>query len=112
MRVVDLKALAKERGLRGYSRLKKAKLIAFIRDNLQPHARPPPQEPIDDRPRPPPRPIPTPRPPPAPRTRSPRSTRPPPPPVMYPSQATPGDSHIVIAPGVGFSLFCLAWEVS
>ena len=57
MRVVDLKALAKERGLRGYSRLKKAKLIAFIRDNLQPRARSSPREPIDDRPRPPPRPI-------------------------------------------------------
>ena len=30
MRVVDLKALMKEQGLRGYSRLKKAKLITFL----------------------------------------------------------------------------------
>ena len=53
MRVVDLKALAKERGLRGYSRMKKAELIGFIQDNLQP---------------------------PTPRTRPPRPTRSPPPP--------------------------------
>ena len=30
MRVVDLKALVKERGLRGYSRLKKAELIVLL----------------------------------------------------------------------------------
>ena len=29
MRVVDLKALAREHGLRGYSRLRKAELIAL-----------------------------------------------------------------------------------
>ena len=76
MRVVDLKALVKEHGLRGYSRLNKAELIVFIRYNLQPCTRPPPQmstwEPTDDRPRtppsipalrpPPPRPRPAPRP--------------------------------------------------
>ena len=66
MRVVDLKALAKEHGLRGYSRLKKAELIAFIQNNLQPRTRPPP--------------IPAPRPSPALKTRPPRPTRPPPPP--------------------------------
>ena len=62
LRVVDLKAIAEERGLRGYSRLKKAGLIALLRDNLQSHTRPPS--------------IPTP----AIRTRPPRPTRPPPPP--------------------------------
>ena len=30
MRVVDLKALVKEHGLGGYSRLRKAELIAFL----------------------------------------------------------------------------------
>ena len=30
MKVVDLKALMKEHGLRGYSRLKKAELTAFL----------------------------------------------------------------------------------
>ena len=63
MKVVDLKALAKERGLRGYSKFKKAELITFLQNNLQPCTRPPkptrpppppPQmstlEPIDDRP--------------------------------------------------------------
>ena len=53
MRVVDLKALAKERRLRGYSKLKKADLIAFLQDNLQPTST---------------------------RIRPPRPTRPPPPP--------------------------------
>ena len=52
MKVVDLKGLVKERGLRGYSKFKKADLIAFIQDNLQP---------------------------PAPRARPPRPNRPPPP---------------------------------
>ena len=55
MRVAELKALAKEHGLRGYSKLKKAELIAFIQDNLRPPCTP------------------------APRTRPPRPTRPPPP---------------------------------
>ena len=52
MRVAELKAIARERGLRVYSRLRKAELIAFLQNN------PPPQT--------------------APRTRPPRPTRPPP----------------------------------
>ena len=50
MRVVELKSLMREHGLRGYSRLRKAELIALLQNN-----------------------------PPAPRTRPPRPTRPPPP---------------------------------
>ena len=57
MRVVDLKALAREHGLRGYSRLRKAELIALLRDNLRPSARPTLRDP-----RPIPPPMPTPRP--------------------------------------------------
>ena len=47
MRVVDLRAPAKERGLRGYSRLNKAELIAFLREPrtsptpIPPRTRPP-----------------------------------------------------------------------
>ena len=33
MRIPELKALAREHRLRGYSRLKKAELIAFLQDN-------------------------------------------------------------------------------
>ena len=33
MRVAKLKALARERGLRGYSRLRKAELIALLQNN-------------------------------------------------------------------------------
>ena len=33
MRVAELKALARERGLRGYSRLRKSRLIDLIRNN-------------------------------------------------------------------------------
>ena len=62
MRVVELKALVRERGLRSYSRLRKAELTALLRNN------PPPRPP----------------PPPAPRTRPPRSTRAPPPPPPLP----------------------------
>ena len=66
MKVVDLKTLAKERGLKGYSKLRKAELITFLQNNLQPTpdpctrpskpTRPPPPppawKPIDDRSRP------------------------------------------------------------
>ena len=52
MKVVELKALARERGLRGYSRLRRAELVALLQNNPPP----PPQmstwEPIDDRLRP------------------------------------------------------------
>ena len=62
MKVVELKALAKERGLQGYSRLKKAELITFLQPT---RTRPPPQMSTWE-----PRPIP--------HTRPPRPTRPPP----------------------------------
>ena len=62
LRVVDLKALTREHGLLGYSRLKKAELIAFLQANTELHTRPPPILA------------------PAMRTRPPRPTRPPPPP--------------------------------
>ena len=42
MKVVELKALAKEHVLRGYSTLKKAELITFLQNNLRPRTRPPP----------------------------------------------------------------------
>ena len=41
MRVIETKALARERGLRGYSRLRKAELIALLQNNPPaPRARP------------------------------------------------------------------------
>ena len=99
MKIVELKALAKERGLRGYSMLKKDELIAFLQNNLRPHTRPPRPtppppawEPINDRPRPTPKPrpipalkpIPAPRPRPAPKPRLIPTPRPiPPPPRPY-----------------------------
>ena len=61
MRVAELKALTRERGSRGYSRLRKAELIAVLQNN-------------------PPPPAPQTRPPTASRTRPPRPNRPPPPP--------------------------------
>ena len=67
MKVVDLKVLAKECGLRGYSRLKKAELITF----LQPCTRPLSWEPIDDRPIPASSPALRTRPPPSPPPRQP-----------------------------------------
>ena len=75
MRVPELKALTRERGLRGYSQLRKAELIAFLQDNAHPGAPqlppvpqrgvPPPAsppqmsnwEPTDDRPRQPEEPL-------------------------------------------------------
>ena len=59
MRVAELKAIAREGGLRGYSRLRKAEVIALLQNDL--------------------RPTPAPRPIPAPCTRPQRPTRPPPP---------------------------------
>ena len=56
MRMSELKALTREHRLRGYSRLRKAELIAFLQDNA-------PQEPQAPR-----------------RQRPPRPSRPPPPP--------------------------------
>ena len=35
MRVAELKALTRERGLRGYSRMRKAEIIELIRNNQQ-----------------------------------------------------------------------------
>ena len=65
MKVVDLKVLVKEHGLRGYSKLKKAELITFLQNNLQPT--------------------------PAPCTRPPRPTKLPPPlePIVRPSVRPP-----------------------
>ena len=63
MRIPELKALAKERGLKGYSKLRKAKLIAL----LTPPA-------------------------PATRTRPPKPTRPPPPPPTLPPPTPKPDS--------------------
>ena len=42
MRMPELKALAREHRLRGYSRLRKAELIAFLQDNEHQAQRPPP----------------------------------------------------------------------
>ena len=61
MRVVDLKALMKERGLRGYSKLRKAELIALLQNNSPALCN---------------------RPTPGPQTRPPRPTSSPPPPLI------------------------------
>ena len=62
MRIPELKSLARERRLRGYSRMRKTELVALLQNS----------------------------PPPAPRTRPPRPTRPPtPPPRMSPAGAPP-----------------------
>ena len=41
LRMPELKALSKEHGLRGYSQLRKADLIAFLQNNEQRQQRPP-----------------------------------------------------------------------
>ena len=64
MRVPELKALARERGLRGYSRLRKAEIIELIRNNQQ-RASWAPEAPALNRP-----------------TRPPKPKRPPPPPPI------------------------------
>ena len=64
-RMPELKSLARDRGLRNYSRMRKAELVALLQNS----------------------------PPPAPRTRPPRPTRPPTPlPPMSPSGAPPRDT--------------------
>ena len=70
MKVVEPKALGKEHGLRGYSRLKEPTLITFLQNNLQPTPAPRPM------PAPRPKPTPTPRPTPASRPKPTPSVRP------------------------------------
>ena len=53
MRMTELQALAGERRLRGYSRLRKAELIAFLQDN-EPQALRRQRPPHPNRPPPPP----------------------------------------------------------
>ena len=52
MKVVDLKVLAKEGGLQGYSKLRKAELITFLQHNLQPTTAPSIRPPRPTRPPP------------------------------------------------------------
>ena len=82
MRMPELKALARERRLRGYSRLRKAELIAFLEDNA-------PQEPQAPRRQRPPKPSRDPRPP--------APQRPPPPPQpdrLRPAGESPGGTPL------------------
>ena len=74
LKVVELKALCKGLGLRGYSRLRKVELIRSIMDHLSSRPRPIPRarrvrppKPTRPPPPPPPRPVPPPRPPPKPK---------------------------------------------
>ena len=53
MKVVELKALARELGLRGYSRMRKAELVALLQNN-PPSALRSPRTPVPWRPPPPP----------------------------------------------------------
>ena len=52
MKVTELKALARELGLRGYSQLRRAELVAFLQNNPPLSAQMSTWEPIDDRLRP------------------------------------------------------------
>ena len=78
LKVVDLKALSKSLSLKGYSRLRRAKLVRLIMDHLSSRPRPRPLQvmkplegiirrrppkPTRSPPAPPPRPIPPPKPP-------------------------------------------------
>ena len=49
MRVTELKALARDRGLRNYSRMTKAELLALLQNNPPPAPQMSTSEPIDDR---------------------------------------------------------------
>ena len=63
LRIPDSRGLSREHGLRGYFRLRKAELIALLRDNLRPTPSPRPRSKPVPVPRPSPKPIPAPRPP-------------------------------------------------
>ena len=52
LRMPELKALARERKLRGYSRLRKAELIAFLQDKHRRQEEPPTREPESEVPQP------------------------------------------------------------
>ena len=45
MRMDELKSLARDRGLRNYSRMKKAELVALLQNNLPPASRTRPPRP-------------------------------------------------------------------
>ena len=49
MRVTELKALARDRGLRNYSRMRKAELVTLLQNNPPPAPQMSTWEPIDDR---------------------------------------------------------------
>ena len=49
MRVTELKALARDRGLRNYSRMRKAELVALLQNNLPPAPQMSTWKPMDDR---------------------------------------------------------------